>query len=83
MHMVWLGLEWFFGGELGRILGGSNIFFQGGFVFFAVQTDLSAKYKQSKLSKVQPTINQLPIVNVMVQTRERGQWWEFMANMLK
>ena len=56
MHMVWLGLEWFFGGELGRILGGSNIFFQGGFVFFAVQTDLSAKYKQSKLSEVQPTL---------------------------
>ena len=62
MHIIWLGLEWFFWwGELGRIFGGSIIFFQGGFVFFAVQTDLSAKYKQSKLSEVQPTINQLPI----------------------
>lgn len=46
----------------GRIfLGGSIIFVQGGFVFFAVQTGLSAKYKQSKLSEVQPPINQLPI----------------------
>ena len=54
MHMVWLGLECF--------LRGSIIFVQGGFVFFGVQTDLSAKYKQSKLSEVQPTIiNQLPI----------------------
>lgn len=52
--MVWLGLECF--------LRGSIIFVQGGFVFFGVQTDLSAKYKQSKLSEVQPTIiNQLPI----------------------
>lgn len=67
----------------GMFFGRSIIFVQGEFVFFGVQTDLSAKYKQSKLSEVQPTINQLPVVNVMVQTRERGQWWEFMANMLK
>ena len=46
----------------GIIFWGSIIFVQGGFVFFGVQTDLSAKYKQSKLSEVQPTIiNQLPI----------------------
>ena len=45
----------------GMFFGRSIIFVQGGFVFFGVQTDLSAKYKQSKLSKVQPTINQLPI----------------------
>ena len=34
----------------GMFFGGSIIFVQGGFVFFGVQTDLSAKYKQSKLS---------------------------------
>ena len=51
----------FLGGAWKNFLGGSIIFVQGGFVFFAVQTDLSAKYKQSKLSEEQPTINQLPI----------------------
>lgn len=34
----------------GMIFWGSIIFVQGGFVFLGVQTDLSAKYKQSKLS---------------------------------
>ena len=34
----------------GMFFGGSIIFVQGGFVFLGVQTDLSAKYKQSKLS---------------------------------
>ena len=34
----------------GMIFLGSIIFVQGGFVFFGLQTDLSAKYKQSKLS---------------------------------
>ena len=44
------GLERFF------LWGGGIIFVQGGFVFFAVQTDLSAKYKQGKLFEVQATI---------------------------
>ena len=50
MRMVWLGWKDFFCG------GGGIIFVQGGFVFFAVQTDLSAKYKQGKLFEVQATI---------------------------
>ena len=51
MRMVWLGWKDFFCGG-----GGGIIFVQGGFVFFAVQTDLSAKYKQGKLFEVQATI---------------------------